>query len=124
MGIWQSIRVRLFGVKDPEGDIPIMRHHRIDSSGAIADDSCAPAEAETAANGQTSALPDSTNKNEHNSSIKDIHRILFICSGNICRSPYGEVRLRQLAQRRQLDWQIASCGTLKLIGRSAAPLMI
>ena len=56
MGIWQSIRVRLFGVKDPEGDIPIMRHHRIDSSGAIADDSCAPAEAETAANGQIRAL--------------------------------------------------------------------
>ena len=52
MGIWQSIRVRLFGVKDPEGDIPIMRHHRFDSSGAIADDSCVPAEAETATNGK------------------------------------------------------------------------
>ena len=66
MGIWQSIRVRLFGVKDPEGDIPIVRHHRLDSSGAIADDSTEPTEAETAVNGQTSALSDSTNKNEHN----------------------------------------------------------
>ncbi len=128
MGIWQSIRVRLFGVKDPEGDIPIVRLHRTDSSGAIADNSNAPAEAETAENVETQPLSDAINANintnEHNSSTKDIHRILFICSGNICRSPYGEVRLRQLSQRRQLDWQIASCGTLKLIGRSAAPLMI
>jgi len=29
-------------------------------------------------------------------SWKDVSRLVFICAGNICRSPYGEARARQL----------------------------
>lgn len=39
-------------------------------------------------------------------------KILFVCLGNICRSPVLEAVLRQQAVRAgRHDWQIASCGT-------------
>lgn len=39
-------------------------------------------------------------------------KILFVCLGNICRSPVLEAVLRQQAERAgRHDWQIASCGT-------------
>jgi len=38
-------------------------------------------------------------------------RILFVCLGNICRSPLLEAVLRQQAAAHGLDWQIASAGT-------------
>jgi len=39
-------------------------------------------------------------------------RILFVCLGNICRSPLAEVIARAEAQRRGLrDWRLASAGT-------------
>ncbi|MCT4558292.1 MAG: low molecular weight phosphotyrosine protein phosphatase [Pelagimonas sp.] len=38
-------------------------------------------------------------------------RILFVCLGNICRSPTAEGVLRQMARARGLDVEIDSCGT-------------
>lgn len=36
--------------------------------------------------------------------------VLFVCSGNTCRSPMAEAILRQLADRRGLPWRIGSAG--------------
>lgn len=38
-------------------------------------------------------------------------KILFVCLGNICRSPVFEAVLRQQLRRSRLDWQVASVGT-------------
>lgn len=38
-------------------------------------------------------------------------RILFVCLGNICRSPAAEGVARDLAREAGLDWQFDSCGT-------------
>lgn len=38
-------------------------------------------------------------------------RILFVCLGNICRSPIAEGVMRHYALQRHHDWQIASAGT-------------
>lgn len=38
-------------------------------------------------------------------------RILFVCLGNICRSPAAEAILRARAVEREIDLQIASAGT-------------
>lgn len=35
---------------------------------------------------------------------------MFVCTGNICRSPLAEGILRKLAKGRGLDWEIASSG--------------
>lgn len=37
-------------------------------------------------------------------------RILVVCTGNICRSPIGEVVLRERLERAGLDYDVASCG--------------
>lgn len=37
-------------------------------------------------------------------------RILFVCLGNICRSPAGEGILRSFANRDKVDLVVASCG--------------
>ena len=37
--------------------------------------------------------------------------VLFVCLGNICRSPLAEAAFRQEAQRRGLDVEIDSAGT-------------
>lgn len=50
-------------------------------------------------------------------------RALFVCSGNICRSPYAEARFRRLAQEHGQVVHTASCGTLRIEGRPAAPEM-
>ncbi|WP_417719606.1 low molecular weight protein-tyrosine-phosphatase [Salipiger sp.] len=39
------------------------------------------------------------------------HRILFVCLGNICRSPSAEGVLRAMAEARGLDLSIDSAGT-------------
>jgi protein-tyrosine-phosphatase len=51
-------------------------------------------------------------------------RVLFVCSGNICRSAYAHVVFERLAQDYDRKIQVASAGTLRLVGRPAAPLMI
>jgi len=38
-------------------------------------------------------------------------RILFVCLGNICRSPLAEAAFRAEAQRRELDVEADSAGT-------------
>lgn len=95
MGIWQSLRVRIFGVKMPSGDMPVVRQQR-----------------------------DEPLADRPSESAQEALKVLFVCSGNICRSPYAEARLRQMANAKNLDWQTASCGTLKIIGRCAAQEMI
>lgn len=37
--------------------------------------------------------------------------VLFVCTGNICRSPSADGILRHLAQAKGLDLKIDSCGT-------------
>lgn len=49
--------------------------------------------------------------------------ILFVCSGNICRSPYGAAFCHQLIASRHADTRIVSAGTLQIFGRCAAPEM-
>lgn len=39
------------------------------------------------------------------------YSILFVCLGNICRSPLAEAALREEARRRRLDLVIDSAGT-------------
>ena len=38
-------------------------------------------------------------------------KILFVCLGNICRSPLADGILRHLAAEKGLDWEIDSAGT-------------
>ena len=33
-----------------------------------------------------------------------MRRVLFVCSGNICRSPMAELLFRQLLQEQGIDW--------------------
>ena len=42
-----------------------------------------------------------------------MHKILFVCHGNICRSPMAEMILKDLVRKRGLETQfeIASCAT-------------
>lgn len=46
-------------------------------------------------------------------------RILFLCLGNICRSPYAELRARALAQAAERDLVFGSAGTLPREPRSS-----
>ena len=45
-------------------------------------------------------------------------RLLFVCSGNICRSPMAEAIARALAPRFGLSVECASAGTLNLVDRA------
>ena len=38
-------------------------------------------------------------------------RLLFVCTGNICRSPTADAIARQRVIKAGLDWQIDSAGT-------------
>jgi protein-tyrosine phosphatase len=40
-----------------------------------------------------------------------VHRILFVCLGNICRSPLVETVARKQLANAGLDIEVASCGT-------------
>lgn len=51
----------------------------------------------------------------------DAWRVLFVCSGNICRSPMAEGLARAYAMRRGRDLHAKSAGTLGIIGRPADP---
>jgi low molecular weight protein-tyrosine phosphatase len=52
----------------------------------------------------------------------DLFRILFICSGNRCRSPLAEVFVRQISSA--LPVEVRSAGTLELGSIAAAPEML
>lgn len=43
--------------------------------------------------------------------VVTIRRILFVCLGNICRSPLVEAVARQHLAEASLDIEVASCGT-------------
>ncbi|MGI9648514.1 MAG: low molecular weight phosphotyrosine protein phosphatase [Acidimicrobiia bacterium] len=43
-------------------------------------------------------------------------RVLFVCTGNICRSPYAEA-----AARQQAGLEAASAGTVAITGAGATP---
>ena len=43
-------------------------------------------------------------------------KVLFVCAGNICRSPFAEALARQLAAERGLDVEFASAGEIALDG--------
>lgn len=45
-------------------------------------------------------------------------RILFVCSGNICRSPFAEALARDLSDGS--DFEFASAGTIALKGNPAS----
>lgn len=51
-------------------------------------------------------------------------RVMFVCSGNICRSAYGEYRFRQMCAEQHPDTQVISSGTLRINGRAATQEMI
>lgn len=46
-------------------------------------------------------------------------RILFVCTGNVCRSPMAEAFLAHEAERRGLDLSVRSTGTHAWDGRAA-----
>lgn len=48
-------------------------------------------------------------------------RLLFVCSGNLCRSPMAEGLARHLAEQRRLDLHADSAGTLDIEGRAPPP---
>jgi protein-tyrosine-phosphatase len=48
-------------------------------------------------------------------------KILFVCAGNICRSPFAEGLARQLAAERGLDVEFASAGEIALEGDRCPP---
>ncbi len=43
--------------------------------------------------------------------MKEKRSVLFVCTGNICRSPTAEGVLKELARRRGLDLRVESAGT-------------
>jgi protein-tyrosine phosphatase len=48
-------------------------------------------------------------------------RILFVCTGNICRSPAAMALLQQRVEREGLtDWIVESAGTWTVSGRAAS----
>jgi protein-tyrosine phosphatase len=52
-------------------------------------------------------------------------KIVFVCTGNICRSPMGEALLMHLAAPTELvDLRVSSCGTWGLAGEPATDLAV
>lgn len=49
------------------------------------------------------------------------HRLLFVCSGNICRSPMAEVLARGYAERAPRLVEARSAGTLGIVDHPADP---
>ena len=48
-------------------------------------------------------------------------KVLFVCAGNLCRSPFAEGLARQLAAERGLDVEFASAGEIALDGDPCPP---
>ncbi len=47
-------------------------------------------------------------------------RLVFVCSGNICRSPIAAAFARKKADERGVNAVVVSCGTLGIVGHHAA----
>ena len=50
-----------------------------------------------------------------------IRNVLVVCIGNICRSPYGEYVLRDLAHKAKAETRFSSAGLGALVGNPADP---
>ena len=48
-------------------------------------------------------------------------KVLFVCTGNTCRSPMAEVIFNALAQEKDLDWRAESAGVAAVGNRPASP---
>ena len=47
-------------------------------------------------------------------------KVLFVCTGNTCRSPMAEVLFNSLAEEKELDWRAESAGIAAVNGRPAS----
>ncbi|MBW2253884.1 MAG: low molecular weight phosphotyrosine protein phosphatase [Deltaproteobacteria bacterium] len=54
----------------------------------------------------------------------DPYRLLFVCSGNICRSPMAEVLAAAYAARRGREMEMQSAGTLGIEDAPADPNVV
>lgn len=52
------------------------------------------------------------------------YHLLFVCSGNLCRSPMAESMARTYSENRGWRVEVRSAGTLGIVGRPAEPLAI
>ncbi|MFI3283557.1 MAG: low molecular weight protein-tyrosine-phosphatase [Erysipelotrichaceae bacterium] len=51
-----------------------------------------------------------------------MRKVLFVCHGNICRSPMAEFMLKEMAKQQGLDLEISSCAVSnEEIGRDIHP---
>ncbi|MBQ9396777.1 MAG: hypothetical protein IJU23_14835 [Proteobacteria bacterium] len=108
MSLIQKLRDRLFGIRMPDlEDVP--RIHR-EESDRVPDEK----------SGKMKPHTDKSNVSCVGTRFPE--RVLFVCSGNMCRSPYGAARFADLAGNRKV--QVVSAGTLRLVGRGAAPEMV
>lgn len=55
---------------------------------------------------------------------REVWRVLFVCSGNICRSPMAEGLLRSYAEARQRGVEVQSAGTLGIRNAPADPYAV
>ena len=122
MSLFDLIKIRLFGAPMRDGKMPLVG----DSPDATTDE-------KMSVGGTGGRIGDDNGKGtELNAGALESQaeqkpwpeRVLFVCSGNICRSAYGAVKLRQLAEENGRVVRIASCGILRLVGHKAAPEMI
>ncbi len=56
---------------------------------------------------------------------KDATSVLFVCTGNLCRSPMAEIIFKHILEERYsptevLNWNVASAGTWAEIGEQAS----
>ena len=47
-------------------------------------------------------------------------KLLFVCTGNTCRSPMAEVIFNSLAEQKGLDWRAESAGVAAVAERPAS----
>jgi protein-tyrosine phosphatase len=53
--------------------------------------------------------------------MNEAKRLLFVCTGNICRSPAAQYLAAKLAREHGLPWTMSSAGTEAEIGRGMTP---
>ncbi len=52
--------------------------------------------------------------------MNKINSVLLVCIGNICRSPYAEIKLKEILKNSKLDnFNISSAGIYAMIGEPA-----
>ncbi len=51
-------------------------------------------------------------------------RVLFVCTGNTCRSPMAEAMMRKIAEDEKIPVEVRSAGVAAMVGSSASPQAI